>query len=358
MADGALPLIVPAPAAPAPGAGWIVSRGYDLAFFSGSLLVPAVLWAAFHLGFLTGVAVYVIFQLLFNMPHNFQTWTMTVLDREDRKKHGVRYAAALAVLLAAFGGAQVFSPTVVYPWLRDFLLYWGYYHLVKQHYGFQRLYERKMGGVPPRESFWIKRLLEAVSYLPLLLRFRDPSLMTISAGGVSFEMRHPTLGPAAIDAVFALWAATVTAAVGWHLWQAARGRKGLWPRALLLLSVTLAFGAAGLEREVLVAVALLTTFHNLQYLGLTWFHNQTRAGAAATAGNPAVGWLASGNVARYVTVSMLYGVALFLPRLLAGRSRFAELPVTLIVALHYYVDGRVWRFDLYPERGRWLRLRK
>jgi hypothetical protein len=215
-----------------------------------------------------------------------------------------------------------------------------------------------MGGVSPRESFWVKRLLEAVSWLPLLLRFRDPSLMTISAGGVSFEIRHPTLGPAVITAVLALWAAIVATALAWHLWQALLGRQGLWPRALLLLSVTLAFGAAGLEREVLVAVALLTTFHNLQYLGLTWFHNQTRAGAAATEGNPPVAWLASGHAARYVLVSLLYGVALFLPRLLAGRSRFAELPVTVIVALHYYVDGRVWRFDLYPERGRWLRLRK
>ena len=48
---------------------------------------------------------------------------------------------------------------------------------------------------------------------------------------------------------------------------------------------------------------------------------------------------------------------MFLPRLLARSSRFAELPVTLLVALHYYVDGRAWRYDLYPERGLGLRLR-
>ena len=39
-------------------------------------------------------------------------------------------------------------------WVRDALIYWGYYHLVRQHYGFQRLYERKMGGVSERESWW------------------------------------------------------------------------------------------------------------------------------------------------------------------------------------------------------------
>ena len=97
--------------------GWIGSPRYDLCFFSGSLLVPGVLWVAFHAGALTGVAVYVIFQLLFNMPHNFQTWTLTVMDKGDRAAHGRRYAVAAAVLLAVFGGTLLTSPQVAYPWL-------------------------------------------------------------------------------------------------------------------------------------------------------------------------------------------------------------------------------------------------
>ncbi|MBS2024863.1 MAG: hypothetical protein JST92_20900, partial [Deltaproteobacteria bacterium] len=147
------------------------------------------------------------------------------------------------------------------------------------------------------------------------------------------------------------------AAVAHHVWMWRRGRTNLLGRALLLVAVTLAFGAAGLESNVLVAVALLTTFHNLQYIGLVWFHNQTRAERGAAEGNPLIGLLAKRQLWIYLALSIGYGGVIFLPRLLVGRTRFGELPVTLVVALHYYVDGRAWRFDLYPERGQWLRLK-
>jgi hypothetical protein len=344
--------------APAPGAAWIVSAPYDCLFFSGSLAIPAVLWLAFHLSLLSGIAVYALFQLLFNMPHNFQTWTLTLLDPEDRARHGRRYALAALAIFVAFGGALWLSPKLIYPWLRDGLLYWGYYHLVRQHYGFQRIYQRKLGGVSQRESFWTSRYLEAVCLLPLLWRFRDPARMTVDAGGVRFWIHHPLFSRSAFLACVALEALVVLAALAAQLWMLARGRRGLLPRALLLLSVTLAFGAAGLEKNVLVAVALLTTFHNLQYIGLVWFHNATRAGRGEARGNRPVVWIQTNRLPLYAGMSLLYGLALFLPRILAGGARLAELPVTFVVALHYYVDGRAWRFDLYPERGLWLRLRR
>src|SRR3954464_9958699 len=118
--------------------GFIVSRRYDTTFFTASLALPLLLWAAFSFGLMTGVAVYATFQLAFNLPHNFQTWTLSVLDEEDRRKHGRRYAVALAVCVLVFALPMALSPDGVYPWVRDALIYWGYYHLVRQHYGFQR----------------------------------------------------------------------------------------------------------------------------------------------------------------------------------------------------------------------------
>ena len=342
----------------APAARFIVSPLYDSLFFTGSVLVPALLWAAFHLSLLSGVAVYALFQLLFNMPHNFQTWTLTLLDPGDREKQGRRYALAAAVLLVAFGGSSLFAPESVFPWLRDALLYWGYYHLIRQHYGFQRIYQRKMGGVGSRENFWVSRYLEAVCVLPLLWRFHDPEWMTIDAAGVRFQIHYFPLPHAAYQAAVALFLLIVVAMVIAHIVLFARGRRGLLPRALLLLAVTLAFGAAGLEKNVLIAVALLTTFHNIQYIGLVWFHNRTRAERGEARGNPAIAWLQARHIATYIGISMLYGLVLFFPRIAGSRARLAELPVTLVVALHYYIDGRAWRFDLYPERGLWLRLRR
>jgi hypothetical protein len=337
--------------------GWIVSRRYDSLFFTGSLLAPLCLWLAFSAGLMTGVAVYATFQLAFNLPHNFQTWTMSVLDESDRAKNGRRYAIALAVCILVFAVPMLLSPDGVYPWLRDALIYWGYYHLVRQHYGFQRLYERKLGGVPALESKFYARYLDAVSYLPLLIRFRSPELMTIHAGGLSVWVKHPTLPPSVWMPIAGLWAACIVAAIVHHAILYARGRRGLLPRALHLATVTIAFGIAVLViRDLVVAIAVVTAFHNLQYIGLVWFHNRTRADLHATAGNPTVGWIEKGQLLRYVALSIAYGLVIFAPRALFRHVRLAELPITVVVALHYYVDARVWRFADYPQLGKYLGL--
>ena len=351
-----------APAAPAPsaplGQGWIVSPRYDTVFFTASVAVPLLLWAAFEVGFMTGVAVYVTFQLVFNMPHNFQTWTLTVLDPEDRRQNGVRYLVAFAACCLVLGVPMVLSPDGVYPWVRTALIYWGYYHLVRQHYGFQRLYERKMGGVGPRESFWYGRFLDAVSYGPLLIRFGFPERMTIKVGGAASWVWHPVFPAPVVTALAVAWVGVVAAAVAHHLWMWRQGRRLLGPRAMLFASVALAFGLAGaVIEDFIVAVAVVTAFHNLQYLGLLWFHNRNRVAQGDAGANPVMGWLAHGKVPLYVAVSLLYGVVVFAPRALFRDVRVAELPLAAVVALHYYVDARVWRFKDYPKRGAWLRLR-
>lgn len=345
------------PATAAPRQGWIVSARYDTLFFTASLAVPLLLWAGFSQGLLTGVAVYVAFQLAFNMPHNFQTWTVSVLDGEDRAKNGRRYLLAFAVCLLVLGLPMLLSPDGVWPWVRTALIYWGYYHLVRQHYGFQRMYERKMGGVSPRESFWYGRYLDAVSYLPLLIRFGSPELMTIRAGGKSSWVFHPIFPAPVVAGLQALLALVILAALAHHLWMWRQQRPAFGPRALLFLAVAVCFALAGIViPDFIVAVAVVTAFHNLQYLGLLWFHNQNRAAAGEVQGNPTMEWLATGKLPLYAAITFLYGVAIFLPRALFRDATLAELPIASVVAMHYYVDARIWRFKDYPRRGAWLRL--
>jgi hypothetical protein len=355
------------PAAGPPRTPWIVSRGYDLVFFSGSVAVPLVLWWAFSNGIMTGIAVYVAFQLLFNMPHNVQTWTMSVFDGADRGKNGRRYAVTFAVIASLFGGTMVLSPTGLYPWLRDALVYWGYYHLVRQHYGFQRLYERRMSvlGSPPtpRESKLYARFLDVVSYAPLLVRFRDPELMTIHVSERAIAIRHPVLPELAWKAVLAVYVACIVAALVHHAVAAARGRKHMAARGLLLASVTIAFGLAGLAiDDIIVAIAVVTSFHNIQYLGLTFFHNRTRAEIAEREGVPRgtnrpIDWLRAGRLAPYLLMTFGYGLAVFAPRIAFRDVMLAELPITMVVAMHYYVDARIWKFNEYPNLARYLRLK-
>ncbi|MBL9037428.1 MAG: hypothetical protein JNG84_02830 [Archangium sp.] len=337
--------------------GWIVSPRYDTLFFTASLAAPLLLWAGFSAGWLTGIAVYAIFQLAFNLPHNFQTWTLSVLDHDDRTRNGRTYLIAAVVTLLVLGLPMLLSPDGVYPWVRDALIYWGYYHLVRQHYGFQRMYERKMGGVSARESWLYGRFLDVVSYAPLLLRFRDPELMTVRVGPLSTWIWHPVLPTPAVAVVASIYALTLLAALGHHVVMAVQRRPGFAPRGLLFLSVAACFAIANLAiAPIIVAIAVVTSFHNLQYLGLLLFHNRQRAAAGATAGNPAVSWLSSGKVALYVAATLLFGVVIFAPRALFQSVRIAELPIAFVVAMHYFVDARLFQFKNYPKRAEWLGL--
>jgi hypothetical protein len=362
MAAAPLPLPV---AAPRPG--WIVAPGYDVCMFIGSLLVPLMLWVAFAFGWMTGVAVYATFQLAFNMPHNFQTWTMSILDADDRAKHGRRYAAAVVVIALVLGVPMIASPTIVWPWVRDALIYWGYYHLVRQHYGLLRLYERRMAvaGSPgtDRESDLYKRFLDVVSYAPLILRFGHPEQLTLNVRDRHFEIHHPPLPAPVATLVWAIYLGTIAAAVVHHVVAALRGRKWLLPRALLLTSVTFAFGLAGLAiADFIVAVAVVTAYHNLQYLGLVYFMNGTRAELAdreqaPLGNNRPIDWIRTGRFPLYVLVTFGYGLFLLAPVALLQGKVWAQLPISVAVALHYYVDSRVWKFNAYPAHARFLRLR-
>jgi hypothetical protein len=339
--------------------GFLVSPRFDVAFFIASLGVPLLLWAGFAAGWLTGVAVYVIFQLAFNLPHNFQTWTLTALDPVDRARDGRRDLVALAVIVALFGGAMVLSPDGVYPWLRDGLIYWGYYHLVRQHYGFLALYQRKAGGAIPRwEQRLYPRLLDAICYLPLVVRWRDPSLMTIHAGGLDTWVRHPIVPPAVWIAALALFGAAVLFVVAHHVALLRRGGRVVLPRLLLFVSITIAFGLADLVAgDLIVAIAIVTAYHNLQYIGLVWFRTETRARLGLVDGNPFVAWLRDGRWLRYAACALAYGVVIFAPRALLRGVRLGELPLTAVVALHYVVDARLWKGQRQPRLAVELGLR-
>lgn len=361
----------PLPAPPAPPAlprsAWIVSAPYDVVFFVASVAVPLLFWWAFSFGWMTGVAVYASFQLLFNMPHNVQTWTMSIFDRADRAKNGRRYVVAFAVIVAIFAGTKLASPDGAYPWVQTALLYWGYYHLVRQHYGFQRLYERRMVtlGAPPSplESKLYARFLDVVSYAPLLVRFRDPELMTVRIQGRAIWTWHPPLPNALLYVVLGVYVATIGAAVVHHVVAYARGRRHMGARALLLASVTLAFGISGLAiRDLIVASVVVTAYHNLQYLGLTLFHNRTRAAIAEREGvafgdNLPIDWLRRGRWLPYALMTFGYGVLVILPRVMFLTVGAAELPLFIVIAMHYYVDARIWRFGDYPALARYLKLK-
>lgn len=334
---------------------WIVDARIDIGTQLLCLLGPLLLWASFASNLLAGAIVYVLFQILLNMPHNFQTWTLSLLDPVDRQKYGAHYLKVAVLFIIILGTTMALSPQGVFPYLNFALLYWGYYHLIRQHFGFLRIYEKKSGGVSSGEARAYEYYLYGVTYLPLLLRFRDPQLMTLQE--INLWVWHPILSSALSFGLFILLGLVISAGVVHHLYLWITRRPFLAPRALHLLCVTLLFTGAGLAVDnFLIAIVIVTAHHNIQYLGLTWLHNRNRAQDEAASPNPAIRWIQGEKKWIYGAVSLLYGIVILLPFALMPQQLLAALPLYFFVAFHYYVDARMWRFQVYPERGRWLRL--
>jgi len=336
---------------------WIVSPRFDGAFFIGSVAVPLALWAGFQFGFWSGVALYVLFQLAFNLPHHMQTWSMSFADRDTRTAQGRRFIAWGATVALALGLPMWLSPDHLYPVVRDGLIYWGYFHLVRQHQGFVKIYERKAGGLGPLETQVWARFVDVVSYAPLLLRFTRPGWMTLSVAGRQSEVWHPWVSPAWASSLWALYFAVIGVAAV-RLWVEARSQKAsVVPRALYLLTVTASFGLTVLGvQDFITAVAMVTALHNVQYAGLTWFHNRSRLEEGASGGNGMLRLLAQRRFLAYTALVFGYGVVLLAPRALWPQLKLAELPLSWAVAMHYVVDAGLWRMKRHPERARWLGL--
>src|SRR6188474_2174609 len=122
---------------------WIVSRDFDLSlFFGGAALSLLVLVLALVLR-APIVALWWIWLLAFDGPHIGAAFTRTYLDRQEwTRRPGLllgsllTFAAGPIFLLAAVASGSD-APFLLFLGLATF---YGYYHVVRQHYGFVALY--------------------------------------------------------------------------------------------------------------------------------------------------------------------------------------------------------------------------
>ncbi len=291
-------------------ARWIISRRMDLAWFIGGA------GAAYGLFFLHAglgwdmVGVWFLWVVLLDGPHFFGTFSRTYFDRQEFRQRrrlllGSLLWFAVGPLAVGLAGVLYALDVAAYQWpWQAFLVFfglWAYWHIVRQHYGFLRLYQKKNGDTARLDA----RLDGALLYGGLLLPF------------AAFLVRHPEvrtqLGlPAALPAypappdggrLAALFDGGYLGALAWEHWlvagsaaligtlalafalrQAARLRRGEpvnAPKVLFLLAVVplhvyVCFSTAVLTASLLAFSAFITIFHDLQYHAIVWFHHRNR----------------------------------------------------------------------------------
>ncbi|MEA2745883.1 MAG: hypothetical protein QOI41_26, partial [Myxococcales bacterium] len=158
---------------------WIDRPAVDLPFYIGAALVGWAMLIAHVVGHVSALALYWFWILFLDGPHLWATISRTYFDREERQKRRalLRGAFAWALLpLATIAWGFASGQRLPFFLFLVFAQLWAYWHVVRQHYGFLSLYQRKGGEPTGRQN----PVDYAAFYTVMLAPF------------VSFALRHPT----------------------------------------------------------------------------------------------------------------------------------------------------------------------
>jgi hypothetical protein len=363
------------PAGPRLTMRWIVNPRVDLLWFIGGCLAAYALLGAHAFYRVDMIAVWFAWVVVLDSPHFFATISRTYLDREEMKARRGLLLGSLAWFLvgpAVVGIAWLLMQAGVSSyrnaWTTFLLLFniWAYWHVVRQHFGFLRLYERKGGET---DAFDLK-LDAALLYGGLLLPFG------------AFALRHPEarpqfgLGPepgremfvvAALEFAFAALVATyvVRQVAKWRRGEPLNGAKLLFLLAVIPLYAVICLWDATLSAPLLGFAAFVTIFHDLQYHAIVWFHNRNRYqapgvdperfGLAAKVSSSlavyAVAAVGSAAFFRFLGcgLELFPGCSPFVSTgsmTLFGTMTWADLLAGVFIGFsmhHYWVDQFIWR---------------
>jgi hypothetical protein len=122
------------------------------------------------------VGIWFLWVVFLDSPHLFGTFSRTYLDKQEFRQRRklltlslLWFLAGPAVILLGYGLFELGVGAYQLPWklLLIFLGLWAYWHVVRQHYGFMRLYQKKNADSHPIDA----RLDSALLYAGLLLPF-------------------------------------------------------------------------------------------------------------------------------------------------------------------------------------------
>lgn len=120
----------------------------------------------------------IIFSLLFDVRHFFPTYTRTFLDKRYFQENkswllgstlAIIFIPMLIYLALIQGDAVAYDGSLVVAFARRVTLVLGFYHLVKQNWGFIAIYKKKFNEPENGSDRWEKLVLLSGSFLPLVL---------------------------------------------------------------------------------------------------------------------------------------------------------------------------------------------
>lgn len=335
-------------AAPAAAAGtglrWIVSPKYDLFFFIGSCVFTLFFFALYlgasRMGWFLGgdriLITYFVFTAFFDHPHIFQTFARTHGDRaEFERRKGLHTWGIAAFILA--GGA-----VIAMGWEAELIVcaaVFGTWHIIRQHAGFLKVYKGINRDREPLDNVLDLGTFYTGTFACLFHDYTDLREPIQIYGAL--RVRFPDLPPAPADWLWTLFLVFLVALGFRQVWLVGMGRRVNLPKLLLMAAALLThyfvFFAAAVP--FLVAEALETAYHDVQYQGWIMHYQRRRFNAKHV-------------VLKWGLLALAYGLcvgAIETLGLMRPGWTWVFVPFTMLVIWHYYVDGRIWKFSEDPE---------
>lgn len=351
---------------------WITGPRYDLLLYIAPALVSyALLYLHLGLG-VPALLIYWAWTLSLDGPHVFGTLSRTYFDREEWRTRGRLLLLSLLWFLPGpllVAGGVACDSRLPYLWFLIFANLWAYWHVVRQHYGFLALYQRKNGETAGRENridYWFFYLVMLAPFVCFVL-YNPEARMALGLGPVrgSFEELLIVVAKGATWSALAVYAAKELRR--WWAGQPLNAPKNLFLAACVPLHmVVCTMESVAAHIPILLFTVLVTQYHNFQYTGIVWYYNRNRYGGDGDGRR--FGWasLLSRNFVTYYAAGVLFTVLLRYgnwglngmevpggpgPNAVSATAIGAGLTIAdLAIATwwgiafhHYYLDQRIWR---------------
>jgi hypothetical protein len=352
-------------------ASWITNRNFDLIWYIGACLTSyLMIYLSVGLG-VSALLLWWFWILSVDGPHVFGTLSRTYFDTQEWSERRKLLLGSLlwfsvgplCVFASIAGGTRL--PYLIF---LAFASLWAYWHVVRQHYGFMVLYQKKNGepaGKANPWDYWIFYVLMIAPFISFAIRHPKARLELGLPPGISnFEQTIVWLDYLVIVSALALYVAK-------EIESLRRGKAFNFPKNLFLAACVplhlfiFLHPYISTHVPILLFVVFVTFYHNIQYHGIIWFYNRNRYGKERNYG-PA-NWI-SKNFVIYYAAGLLFAIlyrytnwyflGLHVP-FLPGTSSVSQIVLgsnfkvsDLAFAFwwgfafhHYYLDQKIWRLS-------------
>lgn len=349
---------------------WIMSKHQDLFWIFGGALASLLVLATLLLYPISLLWVYWIWIIIFDNTHLWSTYSRTYFDKNFLKENKPLIWGSLIFFFIPILFAFYYAWNPNKQFLDTFLFLaqtWAIYHVVRQHYGYLSLYDRKntTSHINHLINKYFLFILIGGSYLHFL--FFHPFNRKV-AGFSPIEENSITLKLAVLLKIILM------AALFFYAIRSFIKRKEISFQAIFFnLACILLYGSiflyfAYLEPFFTSATSplqffmgvgiMISIFHDLQYHGLVWYHNKNKYAnqTEKSAGNPfGLATILNRNFFSYcffaLVFSIFYGVFLWFtgeyPWLDGKVYQSGFIPIAFgvwwgFLFHHYYLDQKIW----------------